>query len=34
MNPSNSQSASFKALVNSLRAALQEPEQFTLSYAA
>ncbi|WP_223518056.1 MULTISPECIES: TldD/PmbA family protein [unclassified Pseudomonas] len=34
MNPSNSQSVSFKALVNSLRAALQEPEQFTLSYAA
>ncbi len=34
MNPSNSQSASFKALVNSLRAALHEPEQFTLSYAA
>lgn len=34
MNPSNSQSTSFKALVNSLRAALQEPEQFTLSYAA
>ncbi|WP_349736379.1 TldD/PmbA family protein [Pseudomonas jessenii] len=34
MNPSNNQSASFKALVNSLRAALQEPEQFTLSYAA
>lgn len=34
MNPSNSQSASFKALVNSLRAALNEPEQFTLSYAA
>ncbi|MGA3802251.1 TldD/PmbA family protein [Pseudomonas fluorescens] len=34
MNPSNSQSASFKALVNSLREALHEPEQFTLSYAA
>ncbi|MBV7548849.1 TldD/PmbA family protein [Pseudomonas sp. PDM26] len=34
MNPSNSQSASFKALVNSLREALREPEQFTLSYAA
>ncbi|UVM04716.1 TldD/PmbA family protein [Pseudomonas laurylsulfatiphila] len=34
MHPSISQSASFKALVNSLRAALHEPEQFTLSYAA
>ncbi|EJM72424.1 TldD/PmbA family protein [Pseudomonas sp. GM55] len=34
MNPSNSSSASFKALVNSLRQALREPEQFTLSYAA
>ena len=34
MNPSNSPSASFKALVNSLRQALREPEQFTLSYAA
>jgi predicted Zn-dependent protease len=34
MNPSNSQSASFKALVHNLREALLEPEQFTLSYAA
>ena len=34
MNPSNSSSASFKALVNSLRQALRKPEQFTLSYAA
>ncbi|CAI8750010.1 putative Zn-dependent protease [Pseudomonas sp. IT-196MI5] len=34
MNPSISQSTSFKALVNSLREALLEPEQFTLSYAA
>ena len=34
MNPSKSQAESFKALVNSLRQALQEPEQFTLSYAA
>jgi len=34
MHPSISQSVSFKALVNSLRAALHEPEQFTLSYAA
>ncbi|MDF9775609.1 TldD/PmbA family protein [Pseudomonas baetica] len=34
MNPSKGQVESFKALVNSLRAALHEPEQFTLSYAA
>ncbi|MGF6556975.1 putative Zn-dependent protease [Pseudomonas sp. S30_BP2TU TE3576] len=34
MNPSKSQAESFKALVDSLRAALHEPEQFTLSYAA
>jgi len=34
MNPSKSQAESFKALVNNLRDALHEPEQFTLSYAA
>ncbi|WP_085723929.1 TldD/PmbA family protein [Pseudomonas sp. R37(2017)] len=34
MNPSTSQSASFKTLVGSLRDALHGPEQFTLSYAA
>ena len=32
--PANSQAASFKALVNGLREAIREPEQFTLSYAA
>lgn len=34
MSPSNNQVESFKALVNGLRDAIREPEQFTLSYAA
>ncbi|WPN46878.1 MULTISPECIES: TldD/PmbA family protein [unclassified Pseudomonas] len=34
MSPSKAQAESFKALVTGLREALNEPEQFTLSYAA
>lgn len=34
MSTSKSQADSFKALVNRLREAIREPEQFTLSYAA
>ncbi|WP_223510544.1 TldD/PmbA family protein [Pseudomonas sp. BF-RE-03] len=34
MSTSKSQADSFKALVNGLREAIREPEQFTLSYAA
>ena len=34
MSTSKSQADAFKALVNWLRDAIREPEQFTLSYAA
>ena len=34
MSTSKSQADAFKALVNGLREAIREPEQFTLSYAA
>ena len=34
MSTSNNQAESFKSLVNWLRNAIREPEQFTLSYAA
>jgi len=34
MSTSNNQADGFKALVNWLRDAIREPEQFTLSYAA